>query len=412
MKEPIKNYIRRIKSRPFRTNSDGILFGYLYYDRFDYMERKEKWFVKTVCELNQCNGCMACVEKCPKQSISIVDSIRALNATIDEQRCIHCNVCKMVCPRISFVKGNKPIEWKQGWAVNEIRRKSSSGGAAFAIIKSFIEKGGYVASCLFKDGQFLFDITNDLEYAKNFSGSKYVKSNPTGIYKKIQKLLEEKKVLFIGLPCQVAGLKNFIVKQENLYTIDLVCHGTPSEKLLEKYLYENGYSIKKLQNIQFRKNTEFGIFVDQEKIAYPKVMDDYLCTFLTGINYTENCYSCRFASIERVSDITLGDSWGSEYLEEEHAGISLILIQSIKGKELMNDASIELKDVCLESAIYNNHQLSEPSSCPRNRSWFMNMIEKDITYKKASLLTIPFLTIKQRIKSIFVLFHLIKINNK
>ena len=78
-------------------------------------------------------------------------------------------------------------------------------------MRSFIEDGGYVASCLFKDGEFVFDITNDLNYARRFAGSKYVKSNPEGIYKKIaQKLKEGNKVMFIGLPCQVAALKNYV----------------------------------------------------------------------------------------------------------------------------------------------------------------------------------------------------------
>ena len=69
-----------------------------------------------------------------------------------------------------------------------------------------------------------------------FAGSKYVKSNPSGIYKKVKECLKNgRKALFIGLPSQVAACKNYVGQKncESLYTIDLVCHGTPSPELLE-----------------------------------------------------------------------------------------------------------------------------------------------------------------------------------
>lgn len=94
---------------------------------------------------------------------------------------------------------------------------SSSGGVALAIISSFIQNGGYVASCLFKDGEFIFELTNDLEMSKKFAGSKYVKSNPNGIYLKIKERLKTDKVLFIGLPCQVAAVNNYIRIKKLIY---------------------------------------------------------------------------------------------------------------------------------------------------------------------------------------------------
>ena len=134
----------------------------------------------------------------------------------------------------------------------EIRINSTSGGVASAIIESFIKIGGYVSACHFKNGNFVFEITNNLEIAKTFSGSKYVKSNPIGIYDQIKDRLKTHKVLFIGLPCQVAAVKNYFEDEDNLYTIDLICHGTPSAKLLEGYLLEKGYQLSKFKNISFR----------------------------------------------------------------------------------------------------------------------------------------------------------------
>ena len=166
--------------------------------------------MKTVCKINQCAGCKACVDVCKKEAISVEDTLNAMNAIIDEKRCIQCSACERVCPNNSIVQKRKPQVWYQGWNRNT-RKTSSSGGAAAGLIEAFIHSGGYVAACLFKDGEFVFDITNDLDYAKNFAGSKYVKSNPVNIYSKVAKELKTgNKVLFVGLPCQVAAVKNYV----------------------------------------------------------------------------------------------------------------------------------------------------------------------------------------------------------
>ena len=357
---------------------------------------------------NKCNGCMACVSVCPQKCITIHDELDVLNIEVEETKCINCQLCRKVCPNISRTTKERPIEWRQGWADERIRADSTSGGAASAIIKSFINEGGYVAACLFKDGEFVFDITNDEEYSKKFSGSKYVKSNPEGIYSKVKKQLKTSKVLFIGLPCQVAALKNYVKERDNLYTIDLICHGTPSAKLLEAYLAEKGYDLHKIEDIKFRKKNDMGIMINGEKIYSQRVADEYLCTFLEAVSYTENCYSCDFATLDRVSDITLGDSWGSEYKDQVNKGISLILIQTEKGQELAELANLEMRAVDLENAIKNNHQLSYPSVMSSKRSKFFNLIKSGKTYKKATFYVLPKMQLKQYIKRFLIFLHIMK----
>lgn len=358
--------------------------------------------MKTVCEINKCNGCMACVASCPKHCITIIDSIDSINAQIDEFLCVHCKHCESVCPNINKPLKSAPIVIKQGWIDSELRTKSSSGGAASALITSFIQSGGYVASCLFECGDFVFEITNDLETAKRFAGSKYVKSNPEGIYEKIRARLVTDKVLFVGLPCQVAAIKNYIKEQDNLYTIDLICHGTPSIKLLTKFLNEQHYKIAELEDIQFRKKAEMGLYVNGNKIYLPRVTDEYLCAFLEAIDYTENCYSCQFASLERVADITLGDSWGTEYKEQERRGVSLILSQTEKGRKLIGNSDLDLRDVDIENAIANNHQLSHPSILTKKREKFLKLIQNGKSFRLVILQVLPKMAIKQMVKFIFV----------
>ena len=357
--------------------------------------------MKTVCELNMCNGCMACVEKCHRNAITIKDDLKYYNALIDTKKCVDCGLCTKVCPRENDNDMSKPKWWYQGWADSEIREYASSGGAASAIIRTFIKNGGYVASCLFDSGKFVFEVTNEMAVARKFAGSKYVKSNPEKIYGKIQSLLKaNQKVLFIGLPCQVAAVNQFIKDKTNLVTADLICHGTPSPYLLKKCLQEYGHDINTLTDINFRIKSLYELNRDGKPIAAFHTMDNYLIAFLHSYDYTENCYSCKFATLDRVSDITLGDSWGTELSGEVKNGVSLILCQSEKGKELIENAGLNLLDVDINNAISHNEQLNKPSKCSKSRDQFFENYNRYNNFGKALVKTAPGIVAKEKVKSI------------
>lgn len=357
--------------------------------------------MKTVCELNMCNGCMACVEKCHRNAITIKDDLKYYNALIDTKKCVDCGLCTKVCPRENDNDMSKPKWWYQGWADSEIREHASSGGAASAIIRAFIKNGGYVASCLFDSGKFVFEVTNEMAVARKFAGSKYVKSNPEKIYGKIQSLLKaNQKVLFIGLPCQVAAVNQFIKDKTNLVTADLICHGTPSPYLLKKCLQEYGHDINTLTDINFRIKSLYELNRDGKPIAAFHTIDNYLIAFLHSYDYTENCYSCKFATLDRVSDITLGDSWGTELSGEVKNGVSLILCQSEKGKELIESAGLNLLDVDINNAISHNEQLNKPSKCSKSRDQFFENYNRYNNFGKALVKTAPGIVAKEKVKSI------------
>lgn len=357
--------------------------------------------MKTVCELNMCNGCMACVEKCHRNAITIKDDLKYYNALIDTKKCVDCGLCTKVCPRENDNDMSKPKWWYQGWADSEIREHASSGGAASAIIRAFIKNGGYVASCLFDSGKFVFEVTNEMAVARKFAGSKYVKSNPEKIYGKIQSILKaNQKVLFIGLPCQVAAVNQFIKDKTNLVTADLICHGTPSPYLLKKCLQEYGHDINTLTDINFRIKSLYELNRDGKPIAAFHTMDNYLIAFLHSYDYTENCYSCKFATLDRVSDITLGDSWGTELSGEVKNGVSLILCQSEKGKELIESAGLNLLDVDINNAISHNEQLNKPSKCSKSRDQFFENYNRYNNFGKALVKTAPGIVAKEKVKSI------------
>lgn len=363
--------------------------------------------MKTVCKLNQCVGCMACLEACGKKAITIQDSLRSYNAVIDEKKCIQCGKCYGVCQNNRRVETKPPVSWFQGWACSEeIRKHSSSGGFAAGLENQFVENDGIVCSCVFKGGKFQFEFSESLEKNAGFTGSKYVKSNPEGIYKKIRMyLMEGRKVLFVGLPCQVGGLKCFLPEdcQENLYTVDLICHGTPSPRHLEQFLLEYGYSINEIKEVSFRKKGSFNIEQNKKLLVPEGTYDKYTLAFLNALNYTENCYNCQYAKMERVSDITLGDSWGSRLEEKERKmGISLALCQTEKGEKLLKASKLYLTDVDLENAVRHNLQLEKPSEKPYQYDMFFKRLEDGENYQRAVQKALPRTCFNQQIKGILM----------
>lgn len=362
----------------------------------------------TVCHANACTGCMACLEKCHHNAITIVDSVASYNAFIDSSKCIKCNLCKNVCPanQINFLK--PPVEWHQGWA-DFNRQQSASGGIASEIMRYFIASGGYVASCLYENGSFCFKLTNDLSDISRFCGSKYVKSNPQGIYSDIKSHISRGlKVLFIGLPCQVAAVKKYLNSDQNLYTIDLICHGTPSPIVLFKFLEESKFKLSEIEDISFRKNMDFSLSINGQRIKRKRICDLYTHAFLDGLFYTDNCYECKFAQLKRCSDITIGDSWGTDLSSEIKRGVSLILIQSEKGKELLSNCNIKVFPVDKEKALNNNEQLIRPSSQNKKREKFLKLYHSNSHIKKNLKTLYPRIVAKNNIKTILLFLKIIR----
>lgn len=363
--------------------------------------------LKTVCKQDFCNGCGACIQRCNKNAIKLKDSFESLNAIICDDLCINCGACVKVCPVNKKVEFKKSINWYQGWANDEqIRKNSASGGFATEIAAYFIKAGGVVCTCVFENGNFVYTMIDDLEKLKSIAGSKYVKSKTGNAYKDVKISLQDgKKVLFIGLPCHVAGLLNFVgdLLNERLFTIDLICHGTPSVKLLEKRLQECHYELKQIKDMRFRVKYDFRLCDGSKALCDPRVLDSYMFTFLRGMSYTRNCYECLYAGKYRISDITIGDSWGSELSEvEKKKGISLALCQTEKGKKLLKEADLELLPVDIETAIKNNNQLNHPMQVTGKRAKFFKYISQNKSYTIAAYRADKIVGLRQLVKTILI----------
>ncbi len=365
----------------------------------------------TVCDMDQCTGCKACMDICPKDALRFEDAVHAMNVFIDERRCINCNACHDACQVNHPADLVKPIYWKQGWAAEEVRRGSSSGGFAAQLMRSFIDENSYVCSCIFREGKFRYYVTNNIDEVEKYRGSKYVKSDPQGIYKEVRDLLKQgKRVLFIGLPCHVAAINKFLKdrERENLYTVDLICHGSPSPDILSSFLTDHNRDIQTLADVRFRINNTYGVLPDTESIAPVGSLDRYSIGFLSGLFYTDNCYSCKYARLERCSDITIGDSWGTDLTAEAGRGVSLALCQSQKGKDLLLHAGLELFDVDIDQAVAANHQLRHPSEKAPAREHFFEVYERTGSVDKAVFTSLPKECMKQGLKGLLIRLHILR----
>lgn len=361
---------------------------------------------ETVCREDMCAGCMLCADICPSGAITIEQNIESYNARIDAHLCVNCGSCRKLCPQNEAPTFRRPIEWHQGWSREaNIRANSSSGGLATEISRNFVRNGGEVCTCIFKDGRFVFGFFCDDAALREAAGSKYVKSDPHGIYKElIARLKQGKKMLMIALPCQIAAVLKLVGQSDtrNLYTIDLICHGTPAPEVLERFFAQKGLALKDIRGIQFRKKNQFNLYNEYTSVE-KWIRDEYTHAFLKSMTYTKNCYHCQYAKLERVSDMTLGDSWGSELPDEEkQKGISLILCHTDKGKELLGMSNVVLESVDIERAVNTNGQLRSPSIRPERSDRFMQDIIAGKSFKTALFHTDPERAIKNMIKKYIV----------
>lgn len=340
-----------------------------------------------ICPIEKCTGCFACLNICPKGAIIMTeDKYGFLYPKIDINICIKCGLCEKVCPVLTPVRLNEPLSTYAAVSSEEVLT-SSSGGAAAVMTKYILSKGGIVYGCVQYNYKNIcharIDNINDIKLLK---GSKYVQSFIGTIFGDVKSdLCKGVDVLFIGTPCQIAGLRNYLGKDyDNLYTSDLVCHGVPSLKML----IDDISLIKKSSfsdTVCFRENIDgkvvYGIFLKgdngvlKSKVRFPS--DPYLTAFMSGLSFRECCHLCKYAGSTRVGDITLADFWGlgKESKINTYNGVSLLLLNSDKGRNLFNEFShmLSYEKRNLGEAIAGNGQLQKPFIRPECKDEFLNI---------------------------------------
>ena len=322
-----------------------------------------------------CCGCNACAEICPKHCIEMkTDSKGFFYPKVNTDICIECGLCNKVCPfTIENQIKRQPFTAYAAWSINrDIHLSSSSGGAAYIFSKYIIEKGGVVYGCSANGLDIKHIRVDKIEDLHKLQGSKYVQSDIRGIFSQVKTDLKNSvSVLFIGTPCQVAGLKNYIKQiPDNLYLVDLICHGVPSLQMFQEHIADIAEG-RIIENISFREGNNYVLSLKGNSWNYSTVSywsDYFLRGFYDGIINRSSCYSCPFATSKRVSDITIGDFWGLRDIEklpfETKEGVSLLLPSTEKGIQLINLVKeyFNLYERNVDEAVAGNAQLRHPSS--------------------------------------------------
>lgn len=273
----------------------------------------------------------------------------------------------------------------------DIRRESSSGGIFYLLAEKVIKDDGVVFAARFTaDFTVIHEKCESVSDIHHFMGSKYLQSHIGNMFSEIRyELNNDRKVLFTGTPCQVAGLKTYLRKvYENLILVDFVCHGVPAPLLWKKYLDEqfNGRSITK---INFRNKSDgwqdFCLkieFTDGKCYKKSQYDDLYMRGFLKNLTLRPSCYKCHFKP-SQDADITLSDFWGVQKLAPDfydNKGVSLIMLHSLKGKQLFETIkqTCRYKEVDLPIVKKSNPSYFHSVKKPEERQILMSSKGEEI----------------------------------
>lgn len=337
-----------------------------------------------ICESDNCTGCGMCSNICPQNAVSMVIGHRGfVFPQIDKEKCVDCGLCEKKCPVNQPAKGGRVIKIYAAWnKKNSIRKKESSGGVFSLLATEVLQNGGVVFGVAWSEEFLPEHIKVDcLDDMPKLYSSKYAQSNTGDIFQKVKEcLLKNKRVLFSGTPCQVAGLYNYLGKKyDELCTIDLVCHGVPSANMLRKYYKE--LNIKsKLTDVNFRHkdpNWDYeyvtmkcGCDTIHHKLT---IEDSYFNLFNIGYSLRESCHHCKYTNLNRMGDITLADYWGfrphSFKTLSYNKGTSLVLINSSRGMEIFDAVKngLYFEERTIDNAKKTNKCLYEPFSIDQNK---------------------------------------------
>lgn len=336
----------------------------------------------------ECTGCECCVSSCPVSAIEMVCENGFDYPVINEERCINCNLCINKCPvnheyLEAFTCKQFNIEAYVGYYDNEeIRRKSTSGSIAYLLYKMFIERyNGICYGVKFSDtfGVEYGAIEKECEISQ-FQGSKYLQCRLDGIYSDLENQLRNgRNVLFVGLPCQIEGLRSYLSQEyDNLFLVDLICFGIPSAELWRRYIQDNFSDVREIEfksKIQSWKKWQVHINTKSEDFYFENGKNEYMNSYLRRYNIRKSCFSCKIKTINRNSDITIGDAWGNPEKENtlnDDKGLSLIIIQSQKGKDLFETIRGELNCMRydLQNALEGNWAMQRCPEMPSDYDTF------------------------------------------
>ena len=343
-----------------------------------------------------CSGCHACFSVCPIGCIQMeLDKEGFLYPVINQELCIHCGLCQRACNIVNEKRDKEIIP--TAYAImsnNEEERINSSSGGVFALLcRNVIADNGIIFAVEFnaKEKRIQHVGVESYEDIYKLQGAKYAQSAVGKVFHQVKENLEKDRlVLFVGTPCQIAGLDAFLGKRYNkLILVDFICHGVPSQKLMLKYL--NQFIKEDFAGVRINfRDKKFGwqyysfLIEKDDKTIYRKIFkeDGYLCAFIKNKTLRKSCYKCSHKTLDRKSDITLGDFWGVTSIipdMNDGKGTSLVLVHTEKGQKLIREIepSAKVRKVDAQIAIKHNPSAVKSVAMPKIRETIYDEIDKN-----------------------------------
>lgn len=349
----------------------------------------EKNNVESIISKEMCSGCMACASICHVEAITFSNKMGFRYPNIDEIKCVNCGLCVKKCPAINSAvnkntRGN--VEVFSAWTKNHTqRRNSTSGGICFELSKYILENGGCVAGVAwinnYRDAEYV--LIDSIEDLPAITQTKYFQPQMNNIYAKVkEKLVQGVQVLFIGSACSIEGLRLFLTEDyENLICCDFICRGYTSQIFHEKRIdYLEKKTGSRIVGVQYKNKdkgwTNFGTkfqFENGSEYYVNRYDDPYEIMFkVDDLNTRPSCYECKYRTMPRTSDITVGDFWTIKGVSDEDLkyGVSAVFVFNNKGKDLLDRISdrIEYQHRTVEEVSAGNyallHQIRQPQISP------------------------------------------------
>lgn len=328
-----------------------------------------------------CTGCTACMNACPVQCIVMRRDREGFDYPVAEpDRCIGCGKCEDVCPVLHPREPSEPLYALA--ARNDGFPEGSSSGAVFPYVaRKVIEDSGVVYGAVLNNDMTVGHTDAcDMKGVEMMRDSKYVQSDLYGTFEEVKEhLKEERKVMYTGTPCQIAGLKSYLGRDyDGLITVDCACHGVPSPGLWEKYVKALGdHNGSKIHSVRFRDKSgnrmhyDFVYHAGEKEIREDCRKNPFMTLFVQDMILRPSCYSCPARNGRSGSDLTLADLWNVRDVVPEmndDKGLSFIQVYTEKGHQVLSD--IGAVQVDGNEAMKNNGGFAEHVAMPERRSEF------------------------------------------
>ena len=347
-------------------------------------------------EKKECCGCGACADVCQAGAIRMVrDKEGFWYPKVNQLKCKKCGRCRQVCPvcHQSEIKADNLYLGVQA-REHGVRYSSSSGGIFSLLAQYVFDRQGVVYGAAYNEWmEVVHREAGNRKQLERLKRTKYVQSNLSGVYRRIEEQLrQEKWVLFCGTPCQAYGLKLFLNKDyDKLILVDLICYGVPSPGIWSSYVkYLEARHGGRMTDFSFRdkRNKDNGhtcsYVIDGKEYAESLHRNLYCKMYFTNYILRPSCHECKFCTVERASDFTIGDFWGIEKVRPEMddgMGTSVVIAHTDKAKKVWGEVKEGAEWFECRGEEVLQPRLSGPTGVAGKRKGFMRLY-RQLTFER------------------------------